>query len=167
MTFLDTADQYGPFTNEYLVGKAPGRPSRSGRVGDQGRPCRGRCTQGRTAKRPSGTPDGRACDASLPAAGCGPCRPVSVAPGRSGGTAGGTVGGAMAELVVQGKATAISGCPRSVLRRSSRHTPSIRWLPCSPKLSLWTRNALDDVPVVLCCRRYRFPGVLSVGPRFF
>ena len=62
MTFLDTADMYGPFTNEKLVGKAIADRRESvvlatkfgNERGEDGRPIRGRTAAGRIMRRGRG-----------------------------------------------------------------------------------------------------------------
>ena len=83
VTFLDTADMYGPFTNELLVGRAiAGRRDEvqlATKFGNERNP------DGSWVGI-NGTPEyvRRACDASLAAARCRSHRPVLPAPGRSG-----------------------------------------------------------------------------------
>ena len=73
MTLLDTADMYGPFTNEELVGRAIAGPPRRGRPGHQVR-ARGR---GRRRVRPAPATAARSTCARRSRARCGGWAPTS------------------------------------------------------------------------------------------
>ena len=81
VTLLDTADMYGPFTNEQLVGKAISGRRDEVRAGDQ---VRQRPRPGRLLGWIDGTPEyvQQACDASLASARRRPHRPLLPAPRR-------------------------------------------------------------------------------------
>ena len=103
MTLLDTADMYGPFTNEELVGKAIRRPARRGRLATKFGIVRRR----RTASwigingRPEYVRAG--LRRLAPAARRSTHRPLLPAPRRSARRRSRRPVGAMAELVRQGK----------------------------------------------------------------
>ena len=81
VTFLDTADMYGPFTNEQLVGKAIAGPPRRGAAGHQVRQRAQARRHPRRHQRPAGVRPGRL--RRLPAAPRGrPHRPLLPAPRR-------------------------------------------------------------------------------------
>ena len=65
VTFLDTADMYGPFTNEELVGRAIARPARPGRARDQVRQRARRRRRDASASTAGPSTCSEACDASL------------------------------------------------------------------------------------------------------
>jgi aryl-alcohol dehydrogenase-like predicted oxidoreductase len=141
--FLDTADVYGPYTNEELVGKAiRGRrekfviATKFGFVRDPANP---------TARQVSGKPDHvrSACDASLKRLGIDtidlyyqhrvdPNTPIED-----------TVG-AMAELVKQGKVRylGLSEASPQTLRRAMKVHPISA---LQTEYSLWTRDPEDEV----------------------
>ena len=84
VTFLDTADMYGPFTNEKLVGKAiAGRRDevRAARPSSASSRRRRRRAAAGISGRPSTSVE--CCDASLQRLGRGSHRPLLPAPGRS------------------------------------------------------------------------------------
>ena len=141
MTFLDTADQYGPFTNEYLVGKAIAGRRDQVVLATKG----GLIVDGARKTYRNGRPEHliAACDASLLRLGVDhvdlyqlhrvdPAVPLEDS------------WGAMAELVKQGKATAIGLSEVGVAEIKSAHAIH-PVATVQSELSLWTRNALDDV----------------------
>lgn len=70
VTFFDTAEVYGPFTNEEIVGEAL-RPVRAGRMrSSRSRPCRTSIPCGPAGRRPtaSWTPAPSSASASCPTA---------------------------------------------------------------------------------------------------
>ena len=85
VTFLDTADVYGPWTNERLLGAALHGPARRGAAGDE---VRQRAGRGRAAGRDGSTAARSTCarpvDGSLQRLGVGRDRPVLPAPRRPG-----------------------------------------------------------------------------------
>src|SRR2546421_673304 len=143
VTFLDTADMYGPHTNEILIGKAlKGKrnqvtlATKFGMVRDPANP---------TARSINGKPEyvGRACDASLKRLNVDvidlyylhrvdPATPIE------------ETFGAMAELVKQGKVKAIglSEVSPATLRRAHKIYPITA---LQTEYSLWSREPEDEL----------------------
>ena len=142
ITFLDTADMYGPFTNEKLVGKAiEGRrdevvlATKFGNVrGENGR-----------LLGMSGEPDyvRKACDASLSAPRGRPHRPLLPAPRRPGDAHRGDLG-AMKELVEAGKVRYLGlseAAPETIRKAHSVHPISA----LQSEYSLFSRDVEDEI----------------------
>ena len=143
ITFLDTADMYGPFTNERLVGRALAGRARRGRARDE---VRQRAQRGRRAASAStATPDyvREACDASLAAARRRPHRPLLPAPRRHATPIEETVG-AMKELVEAGKVRhlGLSEASAETIRRAHAVHPITA---LQSEYSLWTRDPEDEI----------------------
>jgi len=159
VTLLDTADMYGPFTNEELVGRAlKGNRERAivatkcGIVRDPSNP---------TARAISGKPDyiKRSCEGSLKRLGIDvidlyqlhrvdPATPIEESVG------------AFADLVREGKVRAIglSEASAKTLRRAHAVHPIAS---VQTEYSLWTRDADDDV--LATCRELGI-GFLAYSP---
>ena len=144
MDLIDTADMYGPFTNEEVVGRAlAGRP-RPGRARHQGR-ARGRGPRRPTGSVRDGSPEHvrEGIDASLRRLGVDHVdlyqlhRVDEQVPVEE-------TWGAMAEVVAAGKASAIGMSEATVdeLERAHAIHPVAS---VQSELSLWTRDRLDDV----------------------
>ena len=172
MTLIDTADVYGPYTNEELVGRAlAGRPPGAGGAGDEGRPGhRLPQTGGPGTTRRSignnGRPEHiRAVDRRQPApARHRPCRPLPAAPGRPEVPIEESWG-AMAEAVAAGKARHI-GLSEVTVDQIKRAQAVHPVASVQSELSLWTRDALAEVLPYCAGAGHRLPAVLAAGPGF-
>ena len=145
VTFLDTAEVYGPYTNEELVGRALPGPARPGRAGHQVRvhlPHRA----GPAARQQPGEHPHRHRRIAA-AAGHRPHRPVLPAPRRPRTPIEETIG-AMAELVAEGKVRHIglSEAGATTIRRAHAVHPITA---LQSEYSLWTRDPEDEVLPVL------------------
>ena len=143
VTFLDTADMYGPYTNEQLVGQAIARPPRRGRLATKFGIVRG--PNGERLGI-NGTPDyvRAACDASLQRLGVDhidlyyqhrvdqtrPDRGDRRRDGRAG-----RGGQGAPPRPVRGRAADTSAAP----------TPCTRSPRCRREYSLWTRDLEDEI----------------------
>ena len=135
VTLLDTADVYGPFANEALLGQALRRPPRRGVPGHQGGPA-GRRRLGLPPQRLPGAHPGLVRGVAAAAA-HRPDRPVPAAPGRSGRSGRGQRGRRWPSWCGPARCGR-SGCPRSAWpnwtgrRRSRRSRRCSRSSACGP-----------------------------------
>ena len=144
ITFLDTADMYGPFTNEQLVGRAIAGRRDAGRARDQVRQRARRGRQLRRHQRQRPSTCARPATRSLAAARRRPHRPLLPAPrrpedadrgdGRRDGRAGRGGQGALPRPVARRRRT-----------RSAARTPCTRSPRCRREYSLWTRDPEDEI----------------------
>ena len=163
VTFLDTADMYGPFTNEQLVGKAISGPPRRGAAGHQ---VRQRAQPGRqldpastarpsTSTRPA-TPrcSGSASTTSTSTTSTGSTPTVPIEE---------TVG-AMAELVEAGKVRhlGLSEAAADTIRRAHAVHPITA---LQSEYSLFTRDLEDDILPIAPRARHRPGALLPARPR--
>ena len=164
VTFLDTADIYGPYTNEELVGRALRGPARRSRSRHQVR-LRARCRRPGGARRrrqsaararglrgEPAAPAGRAHRSVLPAS----RRPQRADRGHRGrhGAAGARRQGAPPR--------ALGGFAR---RRSSAPTRVHPITALQSEYSLWTRDPEDGVLRGLRAARHRLRAVQPARPR--
>ena len=165
VTLLDTADMYGPYTNEELVGRAIAGPPRRGRARHEvrHRPRRGRAASrgvdGSAAVRPQRASRAR-CGASASTTidlyyqhRVDPATPIEE-----------TVG-AMAELVAGGQGPlprAVRGRART---RSAARTPCTRSRALQTEYSLWTRDPEDERAADAARARHRLRALPPARPR--
>jgi len=148
MTLLDTADAYGPFTNEKLIGAAVAGRRDQAFVATKV----GLLVDGALAYHQNGRPEHirAACDASLARLGVDqidlyqlhrvdPAVPIEDSVG------------AMAELVADGKVRAIGLSEVSVME-ATRANAIHRISSIQSEMSLWTRDPLDNGVLEWCAR---------------
>ena len=143
VTFLDTADMYGPFTNEELVGQAIAGPARRGRARDQ---VRQRAPRGRKLGRHQRPARVRARRlrrlAQAPRRGRRSTSTTSTASIRTSPIE--ETVGAMAELVQAGKVRylGLSEAAPATIRRAHAVHPITA---LQTEYSLWTRDVEDEI----------------------
>src|SRR4051794_30123114 len=159
VTFLDTADMYGPFTNERLVGRAI-----AGRRDEVVLATKFGNVRGENGERLGidGSPEDvrRACDASLQRLGGGHIHPHYPHPGDQRTPIEDTVG-AMAELVSAGKVRHLGlseAAPETIRRAHAVHPITA----LQTEWSLWTRDV--EVDGVLATVRELGIGFVAYSP---
>ena len=144
VTFLDTADMYGPFTNEELVGKAIAGPARRGRARHQVR----HRARPRRQLGPASTARPDYVRAGLrrlaAAARRRPHRPLLPAPRRPGRSRSRRPSAPWPSWSTPAR-SATSACPRPRPTRSAGRTPCTRSPRCRREYSLFTRDLEDEI----------------------
>ena len=162
--FLDTADMYGPFTNERLVGRAIARPARAGRAGHQVRQRAPRGRQLGRHQRPARVRARAACDASLERLGVDVHRPLLPAPRGPDACPSRRRSARWRSWCAAGKVRYLGlseAAPETIRRAHAVHPISA----LQTEYSLWTRDPEARILPTVPRAGHRLRGLQPAGPR--